>query len=171
RINYRIFFIYDLLMLLRQDCDVRLVGGGDPCAGRVEVLHEGQWGTVCDHDWDMKDAAVVCRQLQCGTALRNPVPTFFDPGTGPIWLDEVDCKGTEMSLWHCPSAWWGQNGCVRKEDVGVVCSGKEKVYYDIGLFYTVQIRQVVWIEDQVVTDTPTSPCPPILCQKEDRYET
>nr|XP_023666892.1 scavenger receptor cysteine-rich type 1 protein M130-like [Paramormyrops kingsleyae] len=106
---------------------IRLVGDAGGCAGRLEVLHQGSWGTVCGDSWDPKDAQVVCRQLQCGTALRNPVPTFFDPGTGPIWLDEVDCKGTEMSLWHCPSAWWGQNGCVRKEDVGVVCSEYKEI--------------------------------------------
>uniref|UniRef100_A0A3B3RAN6 Si:dkey-21h14.11 n=1 Tax=Paramormyrops kingsleyae TaxID=1676925 RepID=A0A3B3RAN6_9TELE len=99
----------------------------------LEVLHQGSWGTVCGDSWDLKDAQVVCRQLQCGTVLGDPVPTFFGPGTGPIWLNEVDCKGTETSLWDCPSAPRGQNGCVRKEDVGVVCSGKEKVYDEIGL--------------------------------------
>ena len=37
---------------------MRLVDGAVTSEGRVEVKHAGEWGTVCDHDWDDADAKV-----------------------------------------------------------------------------------------------------------------
>ncbi|XP_044537938.1 T-cell differentiation antigen CD6 [Gracilinanus agilis] len=99
---------------------VRLMDGGSRCAGRVELKDKGSWGTVCDDAWDLKDATVVCQQLGCGWAVDTPGASVFQKGKGPIHLDEVNCSGTELSLWECPAQ--RDHDCHHKEDVGVVCS-------------------------------------------------
>ncbi|XP_037396132.1 scavenger receptor cysteine-rich type 1 protein M130-like [Pygocentrus nattereri] len=110
-----------------RNSSIRLVGSGGDCAGRLEVFHRGSWGTVNNNLWDIKDAQVVCRELQCGVALSSPVPAQFTPGTGRIWLNEVECEGNETSLQNCRFQLCGENECGHKDDVGVVCSEYKEI--------------------------------------------
>uniref|UniRef100_A0A452I0Y1 SRCR domain-containing protein n=1 Tax=Gopherus agassizii TaxID=38772 RepID=A0A452I0Y1_9SAUR len=80
---------------------LRLVNSKSHCAGRIEVLHNQQWGTVCDDSWDLQDAGVVCRQLGCGTALSAPRGARFGQGSDHIWMDNMNCTGTEVALSDC----------------------------------------------------------------------
>uniref|UniRef100_A0A671DPI1 T-cell differentiation antigen CD6 n=1 Tax=Rhinolophus ferrumequinum TaxID=59479 RepID=A0A671DPI1_RHIFE len=100
---------------------LRLVDGGSPCAGRVEMLEHGEWGSVCDDTWDLEDAHVVCRQLSCGWAVQALPGLHFAPGRGLIHRDQVNCSGAEDHLWDCPGL-HGDRYCGHKEDAGVVCS-------------------------------------------------
>uniref|UniRef100_A0A8B9IY75 SRCR domain-containing protein n=1 Tax=Amazona collaria TaxID=241587 RepID=A0A8B9IY75_9PSIT len=102
---------------------LRVIGGEYGCSGRVEIWQQGSWGTVCDDSWDLADANVVCRQLGCGSALSALSEAAFGEGTGPIWLEKVHCKGTELSLWDCPAKPLFGKNCDHKEDAAVECSG------------------------------------------------
>uniref|UniRef100_A0A3B1ILP1 SRCR domain-containing protein n=1 Tax=Astyanax mexicanus TaxID=7994 RepID=A0A3B1ILP1_ASTMX len=101
-----------------------LVDGGSRCAGRVEVLYRGQWGTVCGNNWNMIDAAVVCRELGCGEAVDAVSESHFGSGSGPIWMDDVDCSGSESTLKKCQMRGWGKHNCNHSTDAAVICSGK-----------------------------------------------
>lgn len=100
---------------------VRLVNSGRRCSGRVEIHHNGQWGTVCDDQWDLRDANVVCRQLECGAAVSAPQNAAFGRGSGPIWLDDVNCNGDEASITQCRHRGFGIHNCGHHEDASVVC--------------------------------------------------
>ncbi|XP_064860604.1 deleted in malignant brain tumors 1 protein-like [Oncorhynchus nerka] len=97
--------------------DVRLVGGGSRCAGGVEWYDQGEWRTVGADDRDQEDvAAVVCRQLGCGSNVSEP------PGntTGGI---RVSCSGSESSLRECRRTYDLRPGLT------VICSGNNKIHY------------------------------------------
>jgi hypothetical protein len=94
--------------------------------GRVEIFYSGQWGTICDYNWDINDARVVCRQLgypHAFTALRgSDVPD----GVGRIWLNGVGCTGREQNLTNCYHRGWGNHNCDHSRDAGVECSSTGK---------------------------------------------
>ncbi|XP_061299000.1 neurotrypsin [Pezoporus flaviventris] len=101
---------------------IRLAGGSNAHEGRVEVYHAGQWGTVCDDQWDDADAEVICRQLGLGGVAKAWSQAYFGEGSGPVLLDEVQCTGNELSIEQCPKSSWREHNCDHKEDAGVSCT-------------------------------------------------
>ena len=89
--------------------------------GRVEVFHDGEWGTVCHDGFDDTGADVVCRELGYPGATGYSCCAAYGQGTGPIWLDNVACTGTEASLYNCPHVGFGVHNCEHDKDVGVAC--------------------------------------------------
>ncbi len=137
---------------LRISLDLRLVGAGGPTAdaGRPEVFHNGEWGTVCDDRFDDRfdDAstpspasvansapAFACQLLGYATGelvARDAIANMsVAPASQPIWLDDVRCAagsthwtGTPPTqLHHCYHAGWGLHNCTHDEDVHLACLG------------------------------------------------
>ena len=111
-----------LCMIIIYICIVRLVNGSTKYDGRVEVYYNGEWGTVCDDDWDLNDAQVVCSELGLGKATAALRGAFYGQGTGEIWLDNVNCVGNELTIGNCSHRGWGIEDCGHFEDASVNCT-------------------------------------------------
>ena len=91
----------------------------------MEVYYNGTWGTVCDDEWDIDDAGVVCRQLGFRYAVAAYKSAHYGKGTGPILLDVVNCLGSESSLFSCGHNGVKKHNCGHNEDAGVRCENIE----------------------------------------------
>ena len=89
----------------------------------MEVYYNGTWGTVCDDDWDINDARVVCKQLGFCYALNAYRGARYGQGTGPILLDNVLCYGYESSLFSCSHSGMENHKCNHSKDASVQCGG------------------------------------------------
>jgi hypothetical protein len=98
-----------------------------------QVFVDGEWGTVCDDDWDVSDAAVACRQLgfsadgaqALSSSPTSGLPRAYFSGNDSIRInmDDVGCIGTEAALHDCAFVTWQNETCDHSEDAGVRCSG------------------------------------------------
>ncbi|XP_042244771.1 lysyl oxidase homolog 3B isoform X5 [Thunnus maccoyii] len=107
---------------LKTSSNVRLKGGARLGEGRVEVLKENEWGTVCDDRWNLLSASVVCRELGFGSAKEAHTGARMGQGMGPIYMNEVKCLGTEKSIWNCPFKNITSEDCQHTEDAAVRCN-------------------------------------------------
>ena len=129
---------------------IRLVGGSSYNEGRVEILYNDVWGTICSDGWSLNNAIVVCRSVGFSGANTFYVTSSqYGPGAGPIWLDNVMCDGNERTLARCGH--FGVNitqDCTHMKDVGVNCSGLESkqicfvlyIYYE----YVISIAKYLY---------------------------
>ncbi|XP_055362311.1 scavenger receptor cysteine-rich type 1 protein M130-like isoform X5 [Betta splendens] len=78
---------------------IRLVGGDTRCAGRLELKHEGEWRPVDEFDWTLKDAAVVCRELDCGSAVS--ILQTQESSEIPVFWINSQCLQSGFALREC----------------------------------------------------------------------
>mmetsp|Transcript_54622 Transcript_54622/g.98018 ORF Transcript_54622/g.98018 Transcript_54622/m.98018 type:complete len:695 (-) Transcript_54622:57-2141(-) len=116
---------YDIFLFEAPNVPMRLNDGNETVngfAGRIEIYHNGKWGTVCGDEFSEADAEVACRQLGMlgGTLMdEEDIPSGED--TMPIWMDDIDCVGIEGNLWQCRFPGWGTHNCEHKQDMGIEC--------------------------------------------------
>lgn len=100
---------------------VRVVDGPNGGEGRLEVYHNAVWGTVCDDAFEDVDASVACQSLGLGYTGGTTLHNQYGPGAGEIWLDNVQCTGSEPSFFSCTNTGWGNHNCNHDEDVSITC--------------------------------------------------
>lgn len=132
-------FSCTLLTLATGMAHVRLSGSKNPWEGRVEVFHNGTWGTICSGwywrhwPWDSSEADVVCRELGFFRSRIAYSSSYLRYGRAnssvPVWLTGVNCNGKESTLLNCSHNQWGTTGhhshffscSSHYRDVGVMC--------------------------------------------------
>ena len=102
----------------------------------------GEWGTVCDDGWYSSNTNVICRQLGFGTYGSTYYGSYFDQGSGPIWLDRVTCTGSESTLVNCSHLGFNVTiSCSHSDDVGVRCYGTQGML----LFFSSLVIEIIII--------------------------
>lgn len=81
----------------------------------------------------INNARVACRQLGYRNALKALQRDEVPQGSGMIYLDRVDCRGSEQKLFSCPRESWDlvDKDCSHSKDAGVQCSSKSKTICNI----------------------------------------
>ncbi|CAE1296097.1 Neurotrypsin [Acanthosepion pharaonis] len=106
----------------KKDVRIQLIGGSSEISGRIEITRKGVKGTVCDDHFDNNDAKVICRMM--GYSSGKVIPNIFGQGQGVIWLDDLNCTGSEVELEICSNLSWGTHNCGHSEDVAIKCIKK-----------------------------------------------
>ncbi|XP_077991287.1 scavenger receptor cysteine-rich domain-containing protein DMBT1-like isoform X3 [Glandiceps talaboti] len=116
--------------------NIRLSGGKTPFEGRVEVFYNGSWGTICRDGWHEQDAYIVCKELGFPGAMVTINSNLdqaspFREGDGYIWFKDIDCSGSEGTIFDCEKEegpfnpnYQGKNNdstCSHEHDVWLYC--------------------------------------------------
>ncbi|CAC5416879.1 unnamed protein product [Mytilus coruscus] len=88
-------------------------------SGKLEILHNNEWGTVCSSNFNKIEAEVACKQLgyRNGSVLENTIAT----GASKIWLNILACNGNESKLIDCSHSDWDTDTCSHGHVVGIRC--------------------------------------------------
>ena len=81
----------------------------------------------------------------------------FGQGTGPIWMDDIQCTGNETNIAQCSFPGWAVNNCGHYEDAGVVCSSESPINNTlnetISMYKYASIHVHVWFVYRFIINT------------------
>ena len=99
-------------------CQGNICLGGRTTSNSGNVMVDGH--PVCDDEWGLEDAAVVCRQLGFPGVERATKESEFGTVSSSFRMDNVRCRGNETDLTDCPHK--TGDDCDGTEAAGVVCA-------------------------------------------------
>lgn len=114
---------------------IQLQYGFKRSAGRVYAMSQGLSLPICDKNWDLKDANVICRDLGYPGALRATRRSYFTYRNNPnpqselyTLFSDIDCTGSEKSIYDCPDVFGNSLNltpqfCSAQSIAGVICDG------------------------------------------------
>ena len=104
--------------------DIRLHNGTVPSEGRVELYINGRWGSICANEaWDYDRASFFCRLLDYDSAASVLRDTIFGEGSGPVMVDQLECRDYKMSSFdHCTKVFFPKD--CKKPGASVRCLKK-----------------------------------------------
>ena len=109
---------------------MRLAGGVNRNEGRVEMLKDGTWGTICDPDFTSIDGLQVALELSRSShsSIWN-TPSLFGSGTGDIKISNIICEGQPLkeSIFDCPHS-EGASGCTHANDISIRMNTGVRIY-------------------------------------------
>ena len=118
---------------------IQLTHGFKSSAGRVDIFdkYQNDYKPVCDRNWDLNDANVVCHQLGYPGAIRATTRSYFTDRSSSLSsqqsfavFNNVDCTGIEKSLFNCldtfgmPLDISTLDSCPSQSNAGVICNGQ-----------------------------------------------
>ncbi|KAK5923202.1 hypothetical protein CgunFtcFv8_000194 [Champsocephalus gunnari] len=125
---------------------VVLMDKGEPshCYGEVYIERNNYSQPVCASLWSDKEAEVVCNELRCGSSvLGNDEKSSRGEDMDDVIMHNVECSGTESSLWHCRAQRDQNLRCsskayvvcsesmeVRLKDTPGTCAGRLEIKYE-----------------------------------------
>ena len=118
------------------------------------MYYNGEWGNVCNDGWDLNDTEVVCTELGYGPAITAThlyhMTTTYNQNSEHVWLDELNCVGTEVTIANCSNGGWGNHDfdCSNDEVAGVRCAGSSGMLFNcpsyINSVNSLSVLQLQW---------------------------
>ena len=116
---------FNVLAFLYSFPSARLVGGGSPNEGLIQVNYNKTWGWVCADQWDKQDADVACRMMGFAGSLSAFEEKEESKETKySAWLNDMQCTGNERSLFSCVHGRLKPRKCEKRLRAGATCRPK-----------------------------------------------